>query len=168
MPHPSLCAQRARPTPIFLGTYKTLTNSCSFSHPVRYPGSYAWTCVCFCPGPVSPIRPGSLSETFQFLTGHQVPSWRLVSNENKFKPSKERLYSKGLLLQGQEGTVAVKAGGHCHREDALTGRSVSISGVQQREFSFMERRKQGWKSQVWGSGMKKMPRWNRRSEGVLP
>ena len=80
-----------------------------------------------------------------------------MSNENKFKPSKERLYSKGLLLQGQEGTVAVKAGGHCNREDALTGGSVSISGVQQKEFSFMERSKQGWKSQVWGSGMKKMP-----------
>lgn len=77
-----------------------------------------------------------------------------MSNENKIRTQLTKTYSKGLLLLGQEGPAAVKAGGPCNRADALTVRSIHISRVRQKEFSFTERSKQGWKNQERESAMK--------------
>lgn len=74
--------------------------------------------------------------------------------KTKFEPSKERLSQKGYYCRGHEGLAVFKAGGPCNRADALTVRSVRISRVRQKELSFTERSKQGWKNQERESGMK--------------
>lgn len=58
-----------------------------------------------------------------------------MANENKFGLSKDRLYSKGLVMEEREGV-------HCNKEDAFTIRSASPTRVRPKEFSFMERSKQ--------------------------
>lgn len=141
---PSLAPQIASPSPrsSLPPNLQNLNLPPRLSRPC--PLSSAWTHVCFCPSPVSTFGLGLLSETVQLLSAYREPQWRLVSNGNKLRLSKEKLYSKGLFWRGQEGTVAIGAGGRCNRGDALTVRSVSISGGWRRkEFPFMDRSKQG-------------------------
>ena len=156
-----LCAHKAQSS--FPLNYKTLTNLCFSPCPVPYQGSSAWTWVCFCPRCVCPLSPDKayVRHCPDALAEASV-KWKQNSN-----PVKKDLF-KRVIIAGAERSCCSQDRGPLQQSRCFDCKICTHLKSSAKRVLFYWEEQTRLEEPGAGKCDERVPRWNPRSEDVLP